>query len=181
MAIYIALLRGINVSGKNSIKMDALVSSFKGFGFENVKSYIQSGNLIFHSKVKNSEEIRLMIENMIEIKFSLDVSVIIRTKADIEQVIKNNPFLKDKIVEIDRLYVTFLSETPDNNIINKLNLSKNEGEEFQIIDKEVYLYCPNGYGRTKLNNNIFESKLKVKATTRNWNTVNKLMEIAEDL
>jgi uncharacterized protein (DUF1697 family) len=180
MNTYIALLRGINVSGKNLIKMEALVASFIELGFENVTSYIQSGNMVFHSSINDTEQIRLMIENKIKIKFSLEVSVIIRTKAEIEQVIKNNPFLKDKNVEIDRLYVTFLSDTPDNNILNKLNLSKNEGEEYQIISKEVYLYCPNGYGRTKLNNNIFESKLKVKATTRNWNTVNKLMEIANE-
>jgi len=173
-------LRGINVSGKNSIKMDSLVASFKELGFENVKSYIQSGNLVFHSTIKDSEKIKSMIENNIKSAFSLDVSVIIRTKAEIEQVIKNNPFLKDKKVEIDRLYVTFLSDIPDNNILATLNLSKNEGEEYHIIGKEVYLYCPNGYGRTKLNNNLFESKLKLKATTRNWNTVNKLMGIAND-
>lgn len=176
---YIALLRGINVSGQKIIKIDELSKLFEDLGFKNVKTYIQSGNVVFNSKIESSEKIVKSVEKKIKEVFSFDVTVIIRTGDEFRKIIQTNPFLKTKLV--DKLYVTFVSNIIDNKYLEKLHKYKSESEEFRLIGKEIYLYYPDGYGRTKLTNNIIESKLGVKATTRNWNTVNKLFEMSKEI
>ena len=175
---YIALLRGINVSGQKIIKIDELRKLFESLGFENVKTYIQSGNVVFKSQINRPEKIVKSIERKIKEVFSFDVTVIIRTHDELKKIIRTNPFLKNKPIE--RLYIIFLSNISDNENVEKLQPYKSKTEEFRIIGKEIYLFYPDGYGRSKLTNNIFESKLGVKATTRNCNTVNKLFEMSKE-
>jgi uncharacterized protein (DUF1697 family) len=178
---YISLLRGINVGGQKKIKICELQVLYESLGFNQVKTYIQSGNLVFNSDINNAEEIEKLIEEKIKEVFNLNVSVIVRTRNEFKQIIQRNPFLKEKASERDKLHVTFLLNIPNDQSVRKLNLVKDKDEDYKVIGKEVYLYCPNGYGRTKLTNSIFEAKLNVKATTRNWMTVNKLSKIAEVL
>jgi uncharacterized protein (DUF1697 family) len=176
---YIALLRGINVSGQKIIKIEELRKLFESLGFENVKTYIQSGNVIFNSRIDSAEKIVKSVEKKIKEVYSFDVTVIIRTRDELSTIIKSNPFSKTNPAE--KLYVLFLSDIANNDNVEKLLPYKSKTEEFRLIGKEIYLYYPDGYGKSKLTNNIFESKLGVKATTRNWNTVNKLFEMSKEL
>ncbi len=175
---FIALLRGINVSGCNKIKMTELQQLFIDLGFKNVTTYIQSGNVVFLTNLTEIDKIEQQIINSIKQTFGYVVQVIVLTKKSLETIYASNPFLHEPNIDITKLHVTLLSNKPNEKDIAPLKtLSKNE-DTFTIVDKTIYLYCPNGYGKTKLNNNLFEKKLKISATTRNWNTISKLVEIS---
>ncbi|WP_297099114.1 DUF1697 domain-containing protein [uncultured Draconibacterium sp.] len=178
MKTYVAILRGINVSGKNKIKMDALKSSFSSLGFEQVQTYIQSGNVVFKYQEMSSEDLAELINKQILDDFGFDVPVLVLDSVQLETIVKNNPFVGDESKEVQFLHVTFLKETPKNVNNEKINSYVKAEEEFEVSECAVYLYCPHGYGKTKLNNNFFESQLKVTATTRNWKTTLKLLEMA---
>ncbi len=177
MLEYISLIRGINVGGK-SLKMELLRSIYESLKLEDVKTYIQSGNVLFNSNTKNIEKIKNEIVKSIEKQSGLSVSVIIRKNKEIKNIIENNPFIKSGNNETERMYVTFLESVPDKNKMKGLIPSKKTKDEFKIIGKEIYLYCPEGYGKTVLSNDFFEKKLKLKATSRNWRTLNKLYEMS---
>jgi uncharacterized protein (DUF1697 family) len=182
METYISILRGINVSGQKKIKMADLKQLYEELKFKDVITYIQSGNVIFKTDKKLTDtELTKRIEKKIFEKYQFEVTVIIRTIKEMEKVQKSNPFLKLKGIDTERLYVTFLDEIPMKENIERINQVDFSPEKFIITGREVYLHCPNGYGRTKLNNNFFENKLKITATTRNWNTVNKLVEMGEGI
>jgi uncharacterized protein (DUF1697 family) len=180
MQIYIAILRGINVSGKNMIKMSELQNLFESLGFIKVKTYIQSGNVIFEAEAKKPNEIEKLVKEKISERFGLKVPVLVKAKSEVEEVLQNNPFLQTD-VDVSKLHVTFLSAEPQQVNIEKINKDQYLPDEFVLRCIAIYLYCPNGYGNTKLNNNFFESKLKVMATTRNWKTLNELVRIANSL
>jgi uncharacterized protein (DUF1697 family) len=174
MINYICILRGINVSGKNKIIMSELCELFKSLNFSNVKTYIQSGNISFCCFEKNISELVLIIKKSIKDKFKLDIPILILKQEEISKIMLNCPYL-DKNEKM--LHLTFLE-----NEVKKVDLSIfekfiGEKEEFLIVGSVVYLYLPNGYGTTKLNNNFFEKKLNVICTTRNWKTINKLKEL----
>ena len=177
MNTYIAILRGINVSSKNMIKMPALTKTFESLGFKDVKTYVQSGNVIFRSEFTNMKDLEKQICEQIDKDFGSKIPVIILEQDYITGIQKNNPFLNRQNIDLTKLHVTFLSEEPKEENISKIDASKYMPDEFLFGSKAIYLYCPEGYGKTKLNNNFFENKLKVTATTRNWNTVNKLVEL----
>ncbi len=179
MPEFISMIRGINVSGQKLIKMTELQNMFEGLNFKNVKTYIQSGNVLFDDKNKNTSTLSKKIEKKIRERFGFDVSVVTITGSELKMVIDKNPFKKRKEVDEGKLYVTFLSGIPDPVLKNKMTEVDFSPEEFIIDNGIVYLYVPNGLGKAKLNNNYFESKLKVKGTTRNWNTVNVLYELSE--
>lgn len=179
MPEFIALLRGINVSGQKKIKMAHLKSLFEETGFKNVSTYIQSGNVFFTSAEKISNKIENKITLAIKKKYGFEVPVIVVTSDYIEKILKNNPFIKKK-TDIERLYVTFLSEKPSEENINKLGAVNYSPEEYFIDQKIIYLHYPNGFGKARLSNNLFENKLKVTATSRNWKTVNKLFEMTKN-
>ena len=181
MKTYIAILRGINVSGKNKIKMDALKSSFSELGFEKVQTYIQSGNVVFRYQETDSANLAERISKQIKDDFGFDVPVLVLGAEQLSNIIKNNPFAGDENKEAQFLHVTFLKENPVNVNEEKIKTYVNDGEEFVISDGAIYLFCPHGYGKTKLNNNFFESQLKVSATTRNWKTTLKLLEMAKEV
>ncbi len=178
METYISILRGINVSGQKLIKMEKLREAYSDLGFADVNSYIQSGNVIFKTGPTDSRALEERIRNRISKVFGFEVPVLVKEMKEVETVIFNNPFIKDKNKDIGFLHITFLSESPHQDDLDKLSTHNYTPDEFILIEKEVYLYCPNGYGKTKLNNNFFESKLKVNATTRNWKTINELYRIA---
>lgn len=181
MNSYISILRGINVSGQKIIKMDALCNAYKDLGFENVKTYIQSGNVIFQSDKSNQNEIGRIISKKIETQFGFEVPILIMNIQELKEIIRNNPFLNDKSMDISQLYVTFLSSKPEFDKFEVIKNGKYNGEQIEMINKAIYLFCPNGYGKTKLSNTFLENKLKVTATTRNWKTTLELLSIAERL
>lgn len=177
MPSYIAILRGINVSGKNKLPMADLRASLGKQGFKNVVTYIQSGNVAFEAKETAAEAAAKKLEQLIKKDFGYDVPVIVFGKAYLEKVLAENPFLK-KDVDVSKLHVTFLAEEPLTENLKKLDGLNYPPDEFALGNKAIYLHCPEGYGRTKYNNTFLENKLKVTATTRNWKTSNVLLEMS---
>jgi uncharacterized protein (DUF1697 family) len=176
MATYVSMLRGINVGRKKRIKMEDLKDLYRSLDFKDVRTYIQSGNVVFKYHDYPTLELREKIGKEIKDVFGFDVSVIIRTKDELQEIIENNPFQKE---DIKQLHVTFLSDIPTQKTVKEIDQIKDESERFSISGKEIYLFLPHGYGRTRLSNDFFEKKLNVSATTRNWKTVNKLLDIAD--
>jgi uncharacterized protein (DUF1697 family) len=172
------MLRGVNVSGQNKIKMPELADLYKDLGFTSVQTYIQSGNVIFQAGDQDPvNEISEKIEIAILRKFKYHVPVIIRTKEEMKAVIDANPIIKSDSPSTGKFYITFLKDAPLSSDIEKISHFDYLPDKFVIIGREVYLDCAGGYGTSKLSNTFFENKLKMKATTRNWNTVNKLYEL----
>jgi uncharacterized protein (DUF1697 family) len=179
MQTFISILRGINVSGQKKILMTELKALYESLKLKDVTTYIQSGNVLFKSEKNLSDlELAAKIEKAIYKKYDFEVPVIIRNKDEIKKIISVNPFLKEENSEAKRLYITFLSQAPAKENIESIQGFDFSPDKFSIIGKEVYLHISNGYGETKLSNNFFEKKLKVNATTRNWNTVQKLLELS---
>jgi uncharacterized protein (DUF1697 family) len=176
---YITLLRGINVSGHKIILMDDLKVLFEKMDFEDVKTYIQSGNIVFKTTESLTDvELAQRIQQSISGRYNFYVPVVIRSREEMEKILANNPFLKEKEINTDWLHVTFLSDSPrqsDREAISKYDFSP---DRFYLVRNEAYLYCPQGYGNTKISNLFFENRLKVNATTRNWKTVIKLVDLA---
>jgi len=175
---YIGLLRGINVSGHHKIKMTELKQLFIELGFVNVTTYIQSGNVVFQTDLEEPDKIEQQILNGIQQTFGYKVQVLVLNKKSLETIFNSNPFLQKSDIDISKLHVTLLSNEPVYEGIQQINEMTTNQDDFEIVDKCIYLYCPNGYGNTKLNNNLFEKKLKVSATTRNWKTISKLVELS---
>lgn len=176
---YISLLRGINVSGQKKIEMPELKALYESLQFENVVTYIQSGNVIFDSNDKNKSDIKKIIEDAIKKKYKFHVPVEIRTKREIENIIKNNPFAPvDLEKNGTKILVTFLNTKPDKTKVSNLLEYVVSPEKLIIKGKEVFLHCPDGYGKSKLSNNFIENKLDTEATTRNWKSVLKLLELS---
>ena len=178
MFSYICLLRGINVSGKRKVQMTELKRLFESLGFSQVHTYIQSGNVVFECQNPNVKSLQIQITDAIAPQFGFEVPTIILTCDELNRCIDNTPFGG---YDINVLHVTFLSDIPTNYSLETLNKAKDIKEDFVIIDKAIYLYCPNGYGRTKLTNTFFEKKLGVLATTRNWKTVLALAELSQTI
>lgn len=177
MKKYISILRGINVGGHKKIKMAALRQMFTDLGFINVHTYIQSGNVIFSSESSDNQKLEKMIVGKIKQTFGFDVPVIILSADELTTTLNSNPFIKDNSKDLSYIHITFLSEKPEPDLLKKIADTNFTPDEFVNIDRAVYLYCPTGYGNTKLTNTFFESKLKVTATTRNLNTATELSKI----
>lgn len=177
---HISVLRGINVSGQKKIKMADLRSILEKAGLQNVTSYIQSGNLLFESKANDAAELSKLIAKTIQTAYGFDVPVLTLAPDYLRKVHQSNPFLPDHQDEINRLYYTFLAEAPSKEKVKALEAIEFKEDQIIIKNKVVYVYVPGGYGRSKFSNNFIENKLKVKATTRNWKTVNKLIELSEE-
>jgi uncharacterized protein (DUF1697 family) len=174
---YIALLRGINIGPHKRIKMEALQRSLRELGFKDVKTYIQSGNVVFKAASADTIRVANKIEKKLLSDFGFPVSVIVRTPAELQQVIRNNLFLKEAGMDSSKLHVTFLSGSPKKIVLKSLDRIAAGADRFNCGGKEIYLHCPNGYGETKLSNSALEKALSVQATTRNWKTVTKLYEM----
>lgn len=178
MKIYVALLRGINVSGKKKIKMADLREHLAELDFKNIKTYIQSGNILFQYPETDIHELEQLIKDKIKEKYDFDVPTMVKTPADFKYVIDNNPFLRVAENDPKHMHITFLGTTPSTDQIEHLATYEFPNEEYALENLHIYFHAPKGYGRAKMNNNFFEKKLKVAATTRNWKTVNKLYELS---
>jgi len=174
METFIALLRGINVSGKNLIKMNQLTQALAEAGLINVRTYIQSGNVVYESATDQPVIDEKVISDIIRDRFGFDVPVQLIRRNELIQIHDQNPFINDRGLPVDKLHLTVLNSTPDFALLSKIGADSFLPDEFFVSGRAVYLYCPEGYGRTKLTNTFFEKKLKVSATTRNWATVVKL-------
>lgn len=178
MNTYIALLRGINVSGQHIIKMVDLKDLFICLGFENVITYIQSGNIIFKSAILNKMEIITKITEGIKEKYNYTVPVLVLSKQEINFIFSSNIFLKRDGIDIKKLHVTVLDQLPSKDGIPLLNNYCTNKEEVIVKGNTIFSYFPNGVGRSKFTLNVIESKLKTKGTSRNWNTITKLVELS---
>lgn len=177
MTTYISMLRGINVSGQKKIRMAELKNMYEMLGFGNVQTYVQSGNVIFDSSQQEIVKIQKSIETQIEAAFGFSVPVLIRTTDDFKRIIESHPFKKEEAL---RVLVTFLYERPDKSKLEDLSQYEDKVDKFAIGEQEIFLFCPGGYGKTKLSNTFFERKLDVVATTRNWKSVNALYEMTSE-
>ncbi len=178
MKKHIAILRGINVGGRRKIIMSELRDMFSSLGHSNVRSFIQSGNIIFDCKTGKSNS-GLEQESTLAIKetFGHDVPVIIRSTQEIKEIIQTNPYIEQ--AKIEDLHLTFLKDIPENEHRLKTKEINHSPDQFLIADKHVFVACFGGYRNTKLNNSFFEKKLKVSTTTRNWKTILKLYELSQ--
>ncbi len=176
MTTHIALLRGINVGG-NTLRMERLRALFAGLGFADTRTYVQSGNVLF-TAARPAAGLAELIEARLARETRLPVSVLIRSPAQLERIVAANPFLKEPGIDARKLHVTFLLGRPSNPGLAALGGVKSGADRWQADGAEVYLHCPDGYGRTKLNNTAIERLLATRATTRNWNTVTALYEMS---
>ena len=174
--VYICLLRGINVGGRNKVLMGELRILFANAGYEDVRTYIQSGNVIFCSDDKFNTVLKNVKINLSQ-KYDFKIGIVLRTLKDFEKIILLNPF---DGAEPNRKLVTFLSKETEGFSIEDIEKKKSSDEEILIGKMEIYLHCPNGYGITKLTNTFMEKILGVTCTTRNWRTILKLKELAND-
>lgn len=166
---YVCLLRAVNVASKNKINMKALKLDFENLGFDNVTYYLHTGNLVFKTELNNKNVIKELIEKMIAKNYGHEITAIIKNKNEFLSVIKNNPFKLN--LDLNKIYVTFLSSIPSPEFINKIHVDNESFDKWIIVKDCVYVYVENGYSTTKINNNWFESKFKLKATSRNWNSI----------
>jgi uncharacterized protein (DUF1697 family) len=171
MENYVAILRGINVGGQKSVKMDELRLLFEQNACEDVKTYIQSGNVIFNHEETDQGILSDRIGKAIFQKFAFRVPIIIRAAHELEIILRSNPFLNEKKSDTTKLHVTFLDKPPDRKYADLLENMDYAPDLYHLSGREIYLFTPNGYGKIKLSNTFFENKLKVIATTRNWTTV----------
>jgi uncharacterized protein (DUF1697 family) len=179
MPNYVAMLRGVNVAGSKRVAMGALKELFEALGAQDVQTYVQSGNVVFKSGSKSPAKLEKTIEDRIGDELGLSVRVVVRSKHELRRIVAKNPFLAAK-KDPATLHVTFLADKPSAARVRDIDTGAGGPDEFRIEGQEVYLHCPNGYGRTKLNNAFFEKKLGVAATTRNWKTVTTLARLAAE-
>jgi uncharacterized protein (DUF1697 family) len=179
MPIYIAMLRGINVSGHKLIKMERLRASLETLDCSDVRTYVQSGNVVFKTSKKVAADVAKMIEKNILDDFGFAVPVLLRTPAELGEILKRNPLVKQTAIDDAGLYITFLSQPAPTDAAQLLEPLATASEQLFVAGREIYLCCPNSYGNTKVSNAAIEKKLAVQATTRNWRTVNILFEMAQ--
>jgi uncharacterized protein (DUF1697 family) len=180
MTVVISMLRGVNVGGHNKIKMDALRDLYESLGLRDPQTYVQSGNVVFGTDAKNIAPLAKRIEDAIERKFGFRPGVILRTTSELRDAIARTPFAKRRGIDASKLIVTFLAVDPSPEARDEIFRIKADAEEVQIDGRELYVYFPDGMGRSKVWPAI-EKALKKSGTGRNWNTVTKLLEIAEKL
>jgi len=175
---YVAFLRGINLGGKNRLSMTELAAMFAAAGCSDVKTYIQSGNVLFKANARMAARVPAAIQQRIAGRFGYRVPVVLRTAAELAAVARNNPFLSSS-ADIQRLHVMFLDEKPDSRKVAALDPTRSPPDEFRVRGREVYLHLPNGVARTKLSNEYFDRTLATLSTGRNWQTVLKLAALAD--
>ncbi|MCU1290524.1 MAG: hypothetical protein JWN60_2753 [Acidobacteria bacterium] len=173
---HVAFLRGINVGGRNKIKMEALRRICAALGFENVKTYINSGNVIFETKKADDVKVAAKIESAIEKEFALKIKVIVRTISEIEEIIADNPFDGQFENEKD-LHVFFLDENLPEEKRELLLSNNNKNEMYAVRNREIFCHLRVGVSDSLMGKDYIGKKLKVSATARNWRTVNKILEL----
>jgi uncharacterized protein (DUF1697 family) len=180
MQTYISFLRGVNMTGHNSIKMTELSAAFFSMGFADAETYIQSGNVIFSDPGKSLPCIGEQIEKTILERFGYTIPSMIRTKKELTDLFSANPFAGEPNFDPSKQAVIFLHDEPSDAQIKKVAHIDYPPDKFMIIGKEIFIYCPNGFGRTKIYTNFFENKMGVIGTARNWKTITTILNIAEN-
>jgi uncharacterized protein (DUF1697 family) len=182
MAVIICMLRGVNLGGHKMIKMDALRALCESLGLCDAQTYLQSGNVVFRTKARNLGALAKRIEDAIEQSFEFRPAVIVRTTSELRRVIAKNPFAGRRGIDPSKFLVTFLADDPCAEARDKVLNIKVDPEELFIDGREVYIYFPNGIAHPKLAWARDVAKmLRTSGTGRNWNSVTKLLEIAEKL
>ncbi|WP_420401011.1 DUF1697 domain-containing protein [Flagellimonas sp.] len=176
MKTFIVLLRGINVGGQKKIKMADLKQCLAQAGFQDVETYIQSGNLSCRKDGFTAKDVEIEVHKAILKHFGFDVPTLALTKEELKLIIDQNPFADE---EEKSLYFVLLKSEPEKDLVDGFNLLHFENEAFHVKHNCVYLCCRAGYGKAKLSNNLVENKLKVQATARNFRTMMKLLEMAQ--
>jgi uncharacterized protein (DUF1697 family) len=181
MAVIVSMLRGVNVGGHNMIKMEALRALYSSLGLRDAQTYVQSGNVVFRTRERDLGQLARRIENAIKRRFGFRPEVILRTPSDLRAMIQRNLFASRPDLDPRKLLVTFLASDPGPEARDRM-LKINAGpEELRIDGWELTIYYPNGIGRAKLSPALIEKTLGTPGTGRNWNSVRKLLEIAEKL
>lgn len=180
MHTRIALLRSVNVLGKNMIKMPELARAFEKAGFENVRTYIQSGNVIFNTTEESCDVVAEKIRDLITQQFGLNIQAVVIAPQELADIVSQNPFAKKPDIDLSKQHVTFLDREADPEKAEKLLTYNYPPDEIIIGSRVVYVHCPDGYGRTKYTNAFIEKKLGANATSRNWNTCQKLLEMCRE-
>jgi len=177
MRTYIVLLKGINVGGHKKVPMAELCELLTKSGFKNVQTYIQSGNIILRSLEENTQKIEEVIKNAILDYFGFEVSVLAKTKSDLIRIFDESPFSG---VEKKASYFIMLHDIPSEELVKIASEKVYDGEAYKIIKNCIYYYSAKGFGQAKFNTNFFERKLKTFATSRNFNTMVKLLSLSAD-
>ena len=175
------MLRGVNVGSHNRIKMDALRALYESLKLEDPQTYVQSGNVIFRTKEKNAAQLAVKIQSAIEKKLGCRPEVILRTAQEMKAAIAASPFASHPSLEPGKILITFLAAEPSREAQAALDGFKKYPEELHLKGRELYIYFPNGAGKSKLRWSQVEKFLKVTGTARNWNSVTKMLEMAEEM
>jgi uncharacterized protein (DUF1697 family) len=176
MTTYLALLRGVNVGGKNKLPMQDLITLFGEAGCHEVRTYIQSGNVIFRADPAIAASLPGIVTARIAERFGLRVPVLLRTAAEMAEVVRHNPFLAAETAE-ETLHVLFLATQPNARSVDELDPDRSPPDAFSVRGREIYLRLPNGVARTKLSTDYFDAKLATTSTGRNWRTVTTLLAL----
>lgn len=176
-SVHVALLRGINVGGKNKLPMADLRVVFEDAACADVRTYIQSGNVTFRAKAGLAERIPGLVTQAIADRFGYQIPVVMRSAAELRKIVRGNPFLEDGADE-KTLHVAFLADKPKQADVIGLDADRSPPAEFRVHQREIYLRCPNGLARSNLTNRYFDSKLNTTSTLRNWKTVLHLVQMA---
>lgn len=180
MPVIISMLRGVNVGAHNRIKMDALRAVYESLGLEDVRTYVQSGNVVFYTEQGDLTGLAAQLEDGIEETFGFRSKVILRSAADMTDVVARNPFAERPDLDGGKLLVTFLATDPDPELIDRIHAISAGPEELYIDGRELFIYFPNGIAKSKLPM-ILEKVLKIPSTSRNWNSITRMLEMAETL
>lgn len=181
MAVVITLLRGVNVGGHNRIKMDELRTLYASLKLRDAQTYVQSGNVVCRSDERDLVQLARRVENAIERRFGFRPDVMVRTAAELRDVVRRNPFARRGGIDPSRLLVTFLAADPGPEARDRILRIKADPEELRIDGRQLYVYYPDGLGRSKFSSAVIEKALQASGTARNWNSVTRLLEIAERL
>jgi uncharacterized protein (DUF1697 family) len=177
MTTFVSLFRGINVGGHQAIQMNELKELHESLGLKNVVTYIQSGNVVFTGDDVDLAQLPGQIEDAFAQKFGFHVNVMVRTSAQLEDIIANNPFQNQPMKESKWVVVLFMETRPESTALEDLQKTYTGPEELYLIGQELYIYYPNGIGRSKLTLSLIEKKLKTSGTGRNWNTILQLQKM----
>jgi uncharacterized protein (DUF1697 family) len=181
MSTYLSFLRGVNMTGHNKINMTDLASLYKDMGFTDAETYIQSGNVIFGCNIEaHVSDIASSVEKAILERFGYKIPVMIRTFVDLRKIISFNPYLSEEKFDPSKMAVIFLHDNLMESQIQKVADVNYPPDKFKIIGNEIYTFCPDGFGKTRLYTNFFENRMKVTGTARNWKTIMTIYKIAED-
>jgi len=181
MPVLVSMLRGVNLGPHNRIKMDALCALYVSLKLTDPRTYVQSGNVIFRTKEESTARLAARIQNAISKKFGFSPGVILRTAEELRRTLAANPFAKRRDLDPSKLLVTFLAAEPGAEARARVLALKPDPEELHLIGRELYIYFPNGAGRSKLQWSSLDRKLETAGTARNLNSVTKILEIAEQM